>query len=203
MQHVHHGVGHIAADSATGGLGLLASTPDQGAIGAVNQIEGRGCHIQATVINRRIGGRHFKHVFLIGPQHHGGVFAYLAGDPKLAGHADYPGITNLFGRSHGGGIDGVGNGLQQRDAAAAAGDAEAPGGPTILVAALAIGNGVFWPQAVLQGGCIGKKFESGTGRTQGLNGPVELTALPIRAAHHGPHQAGSRLHCHQGPFHAA
>ena len=104
-QHVRHGVSHIAADSATGGLGLLASTPDQGAIGAINQIEWRRCHIQATVINRRVGGRHFKNVFLIRPQHHGRVFPYLAGDPKLAGHADYPGITHLFGRSHGGGID--------------------------------------------------------------------------------------------------
>ena len=195
LQHPHHRVGHITGHRPARRFGIDPAAPEQFAIGPIDLIEGGGLHIDPSVVDGGVGGHHLQHRLLIGAEHHGGVFADLAGDAQLAGHTDHPGIAHFLGQPHGGGVDRVGEGTEHRHARACAGDAEAL--VAIAIAALSGAHGVLRAHAVLDGRRVGEQLEGGTGGSHRLGGAVELALLPVGAAHHRPHQARAGLHRHQ------
>ena len=203
LEHPEHGVGDVAIHGAAAPVAVHPAAPEQFAIGAQDLFKGRGFHIDAAVVDGGIGGGHVEQGLLVGANGKGIEVAELAGQPNAQALGGFNHLVEaqLLQQPHRHGVEGVLHRPHQGDRAevAVAEVARAVAGK----AAGGIDHDPLGTHPLFKGREIDKQLEGGSRRAQGIHGAVELALGKVLAAHHRPHQAGARLHRHQGPLHLA
>ena len=182
-------------------IAIHPAAPQQLAIGAQDLLKRGWFHVDATVIDGRVGGCHIHHGLLGGAEGQGVEAPQLSGDAQAPGRFDHLLEAQLLQQPHRHRVERV---LQRhhhrhRTEVAVAEVFWAVAGE----AAGRIAEHSLRQHPLLQGREIHKQLEGGAGRAQGLGCPIELAVLEVGATHHRPHQAGARLHRHQSALHAA